>query len=123
MLLLKAPADSMAGFVALLALAGSVSIGATPSKTANAWPIKPRETVSAQAREEVLEGDLEVLIEDSGRGSRTVYFLTRGDERIALRFATSPRNLTTGTRVRVRGSYEAGGSFLVVSFERVAPAS
>ena len=71
---------------------------------------------------EVLEGDLEVLIEDSGRASRTVYFLTRGSDRIALRFATPPRNLRTGIRLRVRGSYETDGSFRVVGFERVGSA-
>ena len=70
--------------------------------------------------QEVLEGHLEVIIEDSAGGSRTLYFLITGDDRIPLRFVTAPRGLLTGTRVRVRGNYEAGGRFVVVSFERVA---
>ncbi len=72
--------------------------------------------------EQVLEGHLEVIIEDSAGGSRTLYFLIAGDDRIPLRFVTAPGNLRTGTRVRVRGNYEAGGRFVVVSLERVVPA-
>jgi hypothetical protein len=69
--------------------------------------------------QEVLEGSLEVIIEDSERGSRTLYFLVAENERIPLRFVTAPRNLVTGVRVRVRGNYEAGGRFVVISVERV----
>ena len=75
--------------------------------------------VTAHAADEVLEGHLEVLIEDSRSGSRTRYFLSRGSDRIALRFAEPPRNLRSGARVRVRGSYESGGWFRVVAFERI----
>ena len=43
--------------------------------------------------QEVLEGNLEVIIEDSDGGSRTLYFLITEDDRIPLRFVTAPRNL------------------------------
>jgi len=72
--------------------------------------------------QKVLEGNLEVIIEDSDGGSRTLYFLITDDGRVPLRFVTAPRNLRTGTRVRARGNYEAGGRFVVVSLERVVPA-
>jgi uncharacterized lipoprotein YajG len=74
---------------------------------------------AAQAdAETVLEGTMEVLIEDSDQGSRMLYFLISGDRRVTLRFLTRPLNLTTGTRVRVRGRWE--DSTLVVSaIERI----
>jgi hypothetical protein len=68
----------------------------------------------------VLEGYVEVLIEDSARGTRTVYFLVSEDGRTPLRFVVDPRNLTTGTRVRVGGEYEADGTFVVSSLERLS---
>jgi hypothetical protein len=72
--------------------------------------------------QQVLEGHLEVIIEDSAGGSRTLYFLISGPDRIPLRFVTPPGNLRTGTRVRLRGNYDADGRFVVVSFERLAGA-
>jgi len=73
----------------------------------------------AQA-DEPLEGGVEVLIEDSDRGSRTLYFLISDDRRIALRFTVKPGNLTTGARIRVGGWYEPDGTFVVRRFERLS---
>ncbi len=67
--------------------------------------------------EAIIEGDLEVLIEDSDRGSRVLYFLHAGDERIALRFPSKPAELATGTRVRVRGRWDNDGALVVASIE------
>ena len=67
----------------------------------------------------VLEGHWEVLVEDSTRGSRTIYFLVLDDRRISLRFATPPPDFPTSTRVRIWGAYEADGTFLVSRLERV----
>jgi hypothetical protein len=73
----------------------------------------------AQAESEtVLEGNLELIIEDSDQGSRRQYFLISGDRRVPLRFTSSPpANLTTGTRVRVRGRWEADGTLVVITIE------
>jgi len=67
----------------------------------------------------VLEGTMEVLIEDSDQGSRTLYFLISGDRRVALRFLSRPLNLTTGTRVRVRGRWEENTTLVVTAIERL----
>lgn len=80
--------------------------------------------VSAQASpapgtDAVLEGTLEVLIEDSNQGSRTLYFLTTGDMRVPLRFSRSP-NLLTGARIRVHGRWTANGELDVASFEVIS---
>lgn len=58
----------------------------------------------------MLEGHLEVLIEDSDRGSRTLYCPISDDGRVPLRFIVDPPDFTTGTRVRVRGLWEADGT-------------
>jgi hypothetical protein len=68
----------------------------------------------------VLEGYVEVLIEDSSRGTRTLYFLISEDDRIPLRFLVDPPNLTTGTRIRVGGKYESDGTFVASSVERLS---
>ena len=73
--------------------------------------------------EAVMEGDLEVLIEDSDRGSRTLYFLLSGDRRVPLRFLTDPPELVTGTRVRVRGRWDQDGTLVVTSIEAVRSAA
>lgn len=70
----------------------------------------------AAATDTVLEGTLEVLIEDSNQGSRTLYFLTTTDARVALRFSRSP-NLLTGAHIRVHGELAANGEFEVSTFE------
>ena len=67
----------------------------------------------------VLEGTMDVLIEDSDQASRTLYFLISGDGRVPLRFTSPPPNLTTGTRVRVHGSWAEDGALVVTSFERI----
>ena len=67
----------------------------------------------------VLEGHVEVLIEDSNPDARTLYFLVAEGGRTRLRFLVDPPNLTTGTRIRVGGEYESDGTLLVSSFERL----
>ena len=80
----------------------------------------PAVAAVASAQEDVsLEGAIEVLIEDSNGSSRTIYALLTDDRRIPLRFATDPPNLTTGTRVRLRGRFEADGTFEVRALERL----
>ena len=69
--------------------------------------------------ETTLEGNLEVIIEDSDQGSRTFYFLIFGDRRVPLRFTIKPMNLTSGTRVRVRGRWEADDTLGVTAIERL----
>jgi hypothetical protein len=68
----------------------------------------------------VLEGYVEVLIEDSTPDTRTLYFLISEDDRISLRFLVDPPNLTTGTRIRVGGEYEPDGTFVVSRVERLS---
>ena len=65
-----------------------------------------------------LEGNLEVIIEDSDQGTRTDYFLILGDRRVPLRFADKPPNLTSGTRVRVRGRWDAD-TLVVTAIEKL----
>ena len=69
--------------------------------------------------ETVLEGSLELLIEDSDQGSRTLYFLITADRRIPLRFTSKPQNLTTGTRECVRGRWEADDTLVVIAIDRL----
>ena len=72
----------------------------------------------------MVEGNFEVLIEDSDRSSRTLYFLLSGNRRIPLRFLSAPPELMTGTRVRVRGRWDKDGTLVVTSIEAVrAPRS
>ena len=71
------------------------------------------------AADTVLEGTLEVLVEDSSQGSRTLYFLTTADMRVALRFSRSP-NLLTGARIRAHGEWAANGDFEVATFEVIS---
>ena len=75
--------------------------------------------VTQSEAETVLEGSLELLIEDSDQGSRTLYFLITADRRIPLRFTSKPPNLATGTRVRVRGRWEADDTLVVTAIERL----
>jgi hypothetical protein len=71
------------------------------------------------AAEAVLEGTLEVLVEDSSQGSRTVYFLSTSDMRVELRFSKSP-NLITGAHIRVHGRWAGDKEIQVASFEILA---
>ena len=87
-------------------------------------PLARGHEVSAQTSpspgtEAVLEGSLEVLIEDSNQGSRRLYFLTTADMRVPLRFSQSP-NLLTGAHIRVHGRWAADGALEVASFEVIA---
>ena len=92
--------------------------GACAAITAPPGGVRPS---AGQDRPEVaLEGHWEVLVEDSTRGSRTIYFLILDDRRVSLRFAARPPDFPTSTRVRVRGAYEADGTFLVSAVERVS---
>jgi hypothetical protein len=88
---------------------------ATPEPVRGA-PMPPAALAQATA---VLEGTMEVVIEDSDQGSRTLYFLISGDQRVPLRFTSPPANLTTGTRVRVGGQWAEDGALIVVTFERI----
>ena len=61
---------------------------------------------SAQGRDEDLEGELEVQIEDGPTASRLHHFLDTGSEKIRLRGkpdGSDFQGLTSGSRVRVRG--------------------
>jgi hypothetical protein len=76
-------------------------------------------SVTQANAETVLEGTMEVLIEDSDQGSRTLYFLMSGNRRVPLRFISKPPNLTTGTRVRVRGRWEKDDTLVVTAIDRI----
>ena len=98
--------------VAAFALAG----GCVSPETLRAAAKPP----AAQAEAETtLEGNVEVITEDSNQGSRTLYFLIVGDRRVPLRFTVRPSNLATGTRVRVRGRWEPDDTLLVTAIEKL----
>jgi len=103
--------------VALVSLAALVPTGACAGATSPGGVQGP--PFGQEQADVVLEGYVEVIIEDADRGSRTLYFLLSDDGRIALRFSVDPPNLTTGTRVRVRGSYQTDGTFVVATLERL----
>ena len=69
--------------------------------------------------EAVIVGELEVLVEDSDRGSRILYFLVWDSHRTSLRFRGSAPDLMSGTRVRVQGRWDDDGSLVVTSIEPV----
>ena len=102
---------ALASIVALVPASGCAS-----GPTCGAVQVSPASQKPAQA---VLEGYVEVLIEDSSPGTRTLYFLITEGGRISLRFPVDPPNLMTGTRIRVGGEYETDGTFVVSSLERV----
>jgi len=77
----------------------------------------PAPLVAQADAEVVLEGTMEVLIEDCDQESRTVYFLVSGDRRVALRFPSRPSSLSTGTRVRVHGRWEKDNVLAVTAFQ------
>jgi hypothetical protein len=79
--------------------------------------LRARVLHAVQAAETVLEGTMEVLIEDSDKGSRILYFLLSADRRVTLRFMSPPTNLSSGTRVRVRGQWAEDGALVVTTFE------
>lgn len=107
---------SVSGFLRLVSVVvlmlASACASATSAGGAQTSPLGQDQT------DAVLEGHLEVLIEDSDRGSRRLHFLISNDGRVPLRFIVDPPNLTTGTRVRVRGLWEADGTFVVSAIEK-----
>jgi hypothetical protein len=59
--------------------------------------------------DEEVEGELEILHEDSDHGSRYHYFLNAAGRRLSLQFAAEPpTHLTSGARIRVRGARSNG---------------
>ena len=58
---------------------------------------------AGQAPDVVLEGDVEVEVEDGTAGARVHHRLNVGSRRITLRFEDGAPSLVTGTRIRVRG--------------------
>jgi hypothetical protein len=97
-------------FAALLVPAAAC---ASASRGGNATP-----PAAVSDGEAVLEGTLEVLVEDSKAGSRVLYFLVT-DRRVPLHFTNRP-NLSTGAHVRVRGHLDASGDMDVQSIEVLA---
>ena len=79
----------------------------------------PLSSVERQAAETVIEGTLEVLIEDSEQGSRILYFLKSDGRRIALQMKQPPANLTTGLRVRLSGGWIDPDTFRVTTIKRL----
>ena len=70
----------------------------------------------------VLEGQLEVLVEDYADGHSSVrHFLKTPDDRIELKFAGKAPNLPSGTSVRVRGQAQADALTLDGSAGSVEP--
>lgn len=55
------------------------------------------------AADVVLDGEIEVDIEDAATGARIHHRLVTGGRRVTLRFEGAPPYLVTGTRVRARG--------------------
>jgi hypothetical protein len=107
----------MAGSV-LVAL---VTIAALGPATACAIAGGTQELTPSRAQADmVLEGVVEVIVEDSVSGSRTLYFLISDDRRIQLRLSVHPPNLTSGTRVRVVGRYDEDGTFVVSTLEKLS---
>jgi hypothetical protein len=109
---------SVSGFLRLVSVVVLMLASACASTTsAGGAQTSP---VGQDQTDTVLEGHLEVLIADSDGGSRTLYFLISNDGRVPLRFKVDPPNLTTGTRVRVRGLWDADGTFVVGEIEKAA---
>src|ERR1051325_6004323 len=98
-------------FAALLIPAAAC---ASASRGGNATP-----PATVSDGEVVLEGTLEVLVEESNAGSRILFFLVT-DRRVPLHFANRP-NLSTGAHVRVHGHLNASGDMDVQSIEVLAP--
>jgi hypothetical protein len=82
-------------------------------------PLAHAHVLTQTEPETVLEGTLEVLIEDSDHSSQTLYFLISGDQRISLQFQRPPLNITTGARVRVRGQWGKNHALIVTALERI----
>ena len=102
-----------------LAFALSTACATSAGDRAVSAPAAAATAAPAAGTEAVLDGTLQVLVEDSNQGSRTLYVLMVGDRRVPVRFSRSP-NLLTGAHIRVQGQWAANGEFDVASFE-VAP--
>ena len=64
----------------------------------------PNSTPPGQAKHVALDGELEVQVEDSVKGSRILHFLKSNGQRIQLQFADQPPgHLLSGTKVHVDG--------------------
>ena len=103
----------------LSCLIGLALISGNACAATAAPPAGARPSAGQNQAQVVLEGHLEVLIEDSTRGSRTTYYLILDDRRLSLRFTARPPDFPTGTPVRIRGAYEPDGSLLVSGVERL----
>ena len=115
----------MAGGLLLVARLGLVAVVCAGGcgHAERGVPAEPPPAASSQQPEveSVLEGDLEVIVEDSEPTSRVLYFLHVDDRRIPLRFSGDPPDLLTGARVRVSGRWDADGTFVVTSVEAAPP--
>jgi hypothetical protein len=88
-----------ARLLTLLALSSFVLFGGKTARMASAQTPPPGQGADIQ-----LDGELEVRVEDSNAGARTIHFLhTPNGRRWQLAFDDLPPRLQTGTRVRVHG--------------------
>jgi len=69
-----------------------------------------------------LEGELDVLYEDSDEGGRLLHFLNTDNGRVPLRFQGDPPELMTGARVRVAGNL-ADGTLTATAVTTIAVAA
>lgn len=68
------------------------------------WTVRAFSQVIPPGIDEEVEGELEILHEDSDHGSRYHYFLKTAGRRLPLSFVKEPpTHLTSGSQVRVRG--------------------
>lgn len=79
---------------ATLALVASI----TPAHAQAAAPTLPQQAAPIE-----IDGDMEVLVEDSAQGARVNHFLNVGNRRLRVQWSGEAPDLLTGTRVRVRG--------------------
>jgi hypothetical protein len=106
------------GGLSLLVLFAAVLVPAAACASASRSGNATSPAVASDG-EVVLEGTLEVLVEDSNAGSRVLYFLVT-DRRVQLHFTNRPNNLSTGAHVRVRGFADASGDIDVNAIEVLA---
>jgi hypothetical protein len=67
-----------------------------------------------------VEGEVEVLVEDSPTGARTLHVLHVGQQRIPLNVADNSRpSLETGMRVRARGRLNANGTMTLATANNI----
>jgi len=104
----------LVGLIGLAVLVLACRVGTTESRLAQTPP-----SAGKPGTEAVIVGELEVLVEDSDRGSRVLYFLMWNSQRISLRFQGTAPDLTSGTRVRVQGRWGDDGSLAVTSIEPI----